>query len=221
LDKKLEAYYQKNRDQDAKAYKRDDGSWRPFNEVKGKVADSYFETTLRAIEKAYAAAIAPEEAPKAIIGDFAATLRFYPYVQKIEEQLRKQPGLVAELTTLSHQASSEYGLTAAQPLVDQWKMERSTYKISRSSTEDVLDRNEVFSLALNEWTKVRSPANGDITFFHLENKSSDVNKEALVEKVEQVQSLVADEAQRLLMVDLLKEMKAKNAISLEPVYQEG
>lgn len=220
VDRKLEEYYQKNRDKDAKAYKRDDGSWKPLAEVRESVANAYFANTLKAIEKAYAAAIAPKEAPQQMIGDFAATLRFYPYVKQTEEQLRKQPELAAQLTQqASTPSTSEELLEARKPLADQWKLERSAYQAARSTHEDVLDKAEVFSLAVNDWTQVRAPASGDVSFFHLERKGDDLDKNAVAERVTRVQQLLSDESQRLLMGQLLKEFQSKQAISLDYLNQ--
>lgn len=220
LDRQLEAYYLKIRENNSKDFQLEDKSWKPLSEVKATVANKYFEKTIQAIQQAYAAAIAPQPAPAEMIGDFAATLRFYSYVQHVEEKIRNQPALAAELTQEVEQSTSEKKSLGEQlSLADQWKMERMPYKATRSTVEGLVNKTEVFLLADGSWTKVHSPANGDLSFFHLERKGDEVDEKALNDKVSQVQRLLSDEAQQQLMRSLLQKIKSKQAISLDYLNQ--
>lgn len=220
LDKKLEAYYTKNRENDPEQYQLADKSWKPFSEVKQQVADHYFEKTLKAIRTSYAATIAPKTAPQELIGDFAATLRFLPYVQGIKDKLQKNPAAIDELTREPLKlTSTNSSLPEQTPLADQWKLVRNVYTTTRSNTDELVDQDELFTLADNSWTKVNTPANGDVNFFHLERKISEPDRKAVAENVAKARQLLSEDAQQKLMINTLKEIKTKNAISLDYLNQ--
>ncbi|MBA3814993.1 MAG: SurA N-terminal domain-containing protein, partial [Parachlamydiaceae bacterium] len=220
LDKKLEAYYKKIREADATEFQQADKSWKPLNEVKTEVAERYFEKTLKAIQTSYAAAIAPEKAPQKLINDYAATLRFFAYMQNAKNQMQKTSATMAELSSEPNQAiSNEGSLPEHMALEDQWKLVRNAYKTTRSDSDNLLDHSELFALADNSWTKVNAPANGDINFFHLDRKISEPDPKAVAKSVTKARQLLSTEAQQKLMMLTLKEIKTKNAISLEYLDQ--
>jgi len=220
LDKKLEAYYKKIREADPAEFQQADNSWKPLNEVKTQVAERYFEKTLKAIRSSYAAAIAPDKAPQELINDYAATLRFFAYMQNAKNQMQKNPEAIAELTREPNKAISTDGsLPEHMALGEQWKLVRNAYKTTRSDSDNLLDHSELFTLADNSWTKVNAPANGDINFFHLDRKISEPDPKAVAKSVTKAQQLLSADAQQKLMMLTLKEIKAKNAISLEYLNQ--
>lgn len=216
LNKQLENDYAKIREADPTEFQQEDKSWKPFNSVKTEVADRYFEKILKAIRTSYAAAIAPKKAPQELINDIAATLRFFPYMQNIRNQLQKNPAVIDELTQESHQGSpTAHSLAERVPLGNQWKIERKPYKTTRASSDDLLDHAALFKMADNSWTPVNAPANGDINFFHLDRKISEPDSKAVAENVSKARQLLSTDAQQKLMMLTLKEIKSKNAISLE------
>lgn len=216
LEKNLEAYYKKIREENAEEYQLADKTWKLLSEVRPQIADRYFEKTLAAIRSAYAAAIAPEKAPGEMINDFAATLRFYPYMQNMKDQLQKNSSLISELTTeLSEVNPAENIGLARESLADQWKLQHRAYKTTRSNPNDVLDQSTLFALSDNSWTKVNAPANGDINFFRIDRKISDPDSKTVAENVSKVRQLLSADAQQKLMLLTLKEIKSKNAISLD------
>lgn len=220
LEKKLEAYYLKIRDANPEEFQRIDKNWKPFTEAKDLVADRFFEKVLKAIRSSYASAIAPEKAPKDMIGDFAATWRFYSYMNGIKEKLQKNPTSIGEWTREPTKTpSSESTLVERTPLTEQWKLDRSSYKATRSSADDLLDKSELFALKEDSWTKVQVPANGDVKFFRIEHKINETNTKAIAENVAKARHLLSSDAQQRLMALTLNEIKAKNAISLEYLNQ--
>jgi len=42
-----------------------------------------------------------------------------------------------------------------------------------------------FTLSAGDWTEVNTPANGDLNFFHLANKSNSVTEKAIADSVSQ------------------------------------
>lgn len=220
LDKQLEAHYLKIRETDPKPFQKSDGNWKAFADVKEIVAERYSEKLLKAIQKNYALAIAPEAPPQQMIADYAATLRFFPYMKEMRAMLEKDP---SQASTLSHEASSVKSngdiLAAKPPLAEQWKPERSPYQTSRGSGEAILDHTTLFALDIGQWTKVNAPANGDINFFHLAKKGNTSSEKTLVANISQVQMLLSDDAQQKLMKDVLREIENKGAISLDYLNQ--
>lgn len=219
LDAKLEAHYLKIRDNSPGEFQRDDKSWKPFTEVKDLVADNYFEKVLQAIRSYYASKIAPNEAPQEMIGDFAATLRFLPYMNGVEEKLQKDPAAIDKWTRESAKiARATDSLPQSTPLADQWKLLRSPFKTTRSSADD-MDKTTLLALTDNSWSKVEAPANGDIKFMHVERKINDTDNKAIADNISIARRLLSSDAQQKLMNNTLKEIKEKNAISLEYMNQ--
>lgn len=220
LDNKLEAYYSKIREAHPELFQQEDKSWKPFNSVKTDVADKYFEKTLKTIQSAYAAAIAPNKAPEVLIGDFAASVRFLPYMQSMRNKLQKNPEKIAELTSEANKTvAAQNALPIHGDLADQWKLERNPYKINRSNADHILDHDDVFVLADNSWTKVNTPSNGDINFFRLDRKISEPDSKVVAENISKARMLLSTDAQQKLMMITLKEIKSKNAISLKYLDQ--
>lgn len=215
LDKQLEAYYAVMREDKPKEFQKEDGSWKAFADVKGVVSEKYFDKLLKAIRTSYTAA-APNQAPQEMIADYAATLRFYPYLKDTKEKLQQNPSLKATMTKAPAASKDQTSsLAARMPLVDQWKLERADYTNARSSGDTLLDQTSIFTLAEGDWTKVNTPVNGDLNFFHVLNKESIEADKAVSTSIAQARSLLSLDAQRRLMYHLLEQMKEKNAISLE------
>lgn len=213
LDKQLEAAYLKIRESDPASFKKGD-SWKSLDEVKDTVATRHFSKILDAIQSSYTAA--NPEATSKMIPDFAATLRFYPYVNALKVKLQNNPSEIAVLTKEANTSKTE---AKAASLADQWKLERSSYQTSRSKGDPVLDHLYVFNLTVGDWTKVNTPANGDLNFFHVAKKGNAAAEVAVAESVSQVRRLLGDDAQQKLMYHLLQEIKAKGAISLDYLKQ--
>lgn len=217
LDSKLEAYYLKIREENPFELQRDDKSWKPLTEVRDIIADKYFEQVLKAIHDVYAAAISPEQAPQTMLGDFAAAWRLYPHVHNVEEMLKKNPASIDEWTYIpaSSDASKGSVLSKETVLADQWKLERSPYKVTRSNADDLLDQGELYTLTENSWTKIQTPANGDIKFLHVERKINTANDNAIAQNIAEARQLLSSDVQQRLMNITLNEIKVKNAISLD------
>lgn len=212
LDRELEIHYEQIRDANTVDFQNADGSWKQFSEVEEKVAEKYFAKALKAIQE--------NSEQKSLPNDHAAVLRLSAYVKGIKEKIQKNP---AKAT--AYLRSSEAGivqkdkLPALKALEDQWKLEKETIEVSRAGESDAVEKGEVFALAKGAWTNVRTPPNGDIYFFQLQTKGVDgeiaLNSEDLLEK----QQVLSYEAQRHYMHKALKEIKEKNAISLEYLNQ--
>ena len=222
LDKNLEAYYIKIRESDPKDFQREDKSWKSFDEVKNIVADRYFEKTLKAIRSAYIASIAPQEAPQEMINEYTATLRFLPYVSLVKEKLEKSPTEAAAwIKPTSEVEKVENTLAAPVKLTDQWRLESIAYKTSRGSSDNLFDKSTLFALKEGSWTKVNSPADGNINFFYVKQREVNATEDKVLNTVGQTRFLLSNSAQQSLMDHLLKLMNDKKAISLAYLNQSS
>ena len=220
VDKQLEAYYATLREGDSKEFQKEDGTPKPFAEVKGVVTEKYFDKVLKAIRADYALAISNKSAEEQMIPDYAATLRLYSHLRDVKGKLEKNPALIATLTREPvHTKENTDSLPVQEPLADQWKLDRSGYQNARSSGDALLDHNDVFTLAVGDWTKVNAPANGDLNFFHVMNKGNATNDKAVATSITHARSLLSADAQQRLMYRLLSKIQGKGAISLEFMNQ--
>jgi hypothetical protein len=66
---------------------------------------------------------------------------------------------------------------------------------------------------------VSHSANGDLYFFQVESKGPAANHEKVIALVDKARDLLSDDAQQRLMGLLLREMKDRNALSLDYLNQ--
>jgi len=199
LDQSLEAQYPKIRDANAKDFKKEDGTWKPFAEVKDKVADHYYEKLLKAIQND-----AKEE--KTLTGDKSASLRFYAYMKDIQKKLKRGE----DASQLIKSADAKKSVN------NQWQIEKINYKTERSSDDRDIDTTEMFAINSNEWTDVHTPVNGDLYFFQLANRGdSSEDLTASYDAVHEAHAIISDDAQRNYTYAVVKKLKDSNAISLD------
>lgn len=214
VDRKLEAAYAKVRDQDPKAFKKEDQSWRDFEDVKEKVAELHFAKILDAIQSSYNAAVGADSKADKMIPDYAATLRFYPYVNDLKGKMQKDPSQAAALTKAPADGKAD-AKTTLSSLADQWKLERAPYKTARSGSDSALDHMYAFNLPGGEWTKVNTPANGDLNFFHVGSKGNGLTDKIVADNVAKARHILSDDVQQRLMYQVVQTIQEKGAISLD------
>lgn len=212
LDSELEKAYVKIREASPESFQKEDKSWKSFADVRDAVAERHFEKIFKAVQQDYASAIAPEKAPSVFLADYTASLRFYKHMRQAEESIKKSPEEIS-LFVVSEMPEEEAGtkLAPRQPLEAQWKLIREDYRIAKSGQAE--NKSDLFHLAANDWSKVNTPANGDINFVHLLKKEL-ANEERTAEKMTQIHGLISADAQRHYMRNLLKLLKEKEALSL-------
>lgn len=202
LDQMLEAHYQKVRDTNPGEYQNADKSWKPFAEVKDAVADQYFDKLLKAIQ-----AEAKEE--KKLTGDRSASLRLYAYMKEAQAKLQQGGQDAAALVRSKSEGTKPV-------LADQWKLEKSDYRIDRGSNSEGIDTAVIFAAPIDGWAAAQTPANGDISFFHVRSRESGSGDlTAYYDKMDQSHAILADDAQRNFMYRVVNLLKENKAISLD------
>ncbi len=169
---------------------------------------------LQAVKDYYTAVTTPEEKNKQMIADFAATVRLYPYMRGLREQFKADPSSIQENVEVQSLHGDE-ALTASVSLEEQWKVQQRPYSGDRSTPDLPMDEEEAFSLKAGEWTSVKKRANGNLSFFRVEEHKNEVDSAGVMEKVMRAQREMSFEAQDVYMKKLVAEMREKNALSLE------
>lgn len=210
VDKQLETYYKKVRESHPELFQNELKNWKPFSEVKNKVAELYYANIIDAIKQDYAKAIAPEKAPGVMLGDYAASLRFYSYMRNALEQLRQNPLSSSKIVLTSNDDASPRN--EQDKLSTQWKLEKEEVSINRGQSEKMKD---AFQLAAGEWTKVHHFPNGELSFFEVTKKGEMENGEEFHKKLNAIQLVLGDEAQQVYLRKLLDQIKTRKAISLD------
>lgn len=221
LDAELEKHYKKIRESATADYQKADKTWREFAEVSEKVADSYFAKLIEEIKKDYQANKAQlagiSEEPRIFTGDFAASHRFFAYVRKVKDAIMKDPeSAIPQYTATSKEVMKiEKGMDPLN-LADQWKLEKTGFKVERSGQGlPGVDKNIALSLPINEWSPIFAQANGEYTFFLVQEKGANLNISTQKEMIGKVQNLLSANAEKMLMIENLQVMTDKNALSLD------
>lgn len=214
LDKELEVQYVKMRERDPSQYKKPDGSWKSLDDVRDQVADQYFSKVRSAIEKDYTASIAPEKPPIVFLGDFLASLRLYSYMRKVRDELAKDSNNIQKWVMPEPEDKQSGELSKRASLQEQWKLIQTPYQGNRSDIHSDFNAKEIFAMNVGSWSKVNTPVNGDLNFFHMEKREAP-NDTAEMTKVNQLYRIAASDAQRIYAQKLLGQLKDKKALSVD------
>lgn len=216
LNRRLEKYYLATREQHPLLYQNEKKEWRPFKSVKELVANQYDEKVLLALEtvqKSLAGDTEQSEWSK----DQAASLRFYPYVEAIKKGLEENSTDVQQSINIAV-ASDEAAVDHVSPrpaLADQWKIEKKTVTFNRQTGENRIDHADAFGLGIDAWSTLKTPPNGDLSFYQVKGQgAAEFETAAVAEQMREMQFMLGAEAQRHLMRQVLQDLKSKNAISL-------
>lgn len=200
LDKKLEEAYPEVRKKDA-AFKTDN-DFKPFVQVKDLVGTYVFSDLLRSIEQV--AKREGENVDKKPSLDFYVGWRLFDYMKEAKEHIAKNP---QDLSLIGSDRVFEKDLSE-MPLEEQWKVRLATREIKRCDNS-ALNSEELFSLPEGSFSKVAVRA-GELSFFRVLKRVPQEN--ASFEKMMQGQQLLALDAKRHYMSELLNQIQEKGAI---------
>lgn len=213
-DRQLEKYYVAVREQSPLLYQKENKDWQPYQAVKELVGNQYFEKVFLALEEMHKNAF-PDQNKKTLSKDQAASLRFYAHLNKIKGDLEKGTPQAAQWIEVKNEEEEEKNPSSSSSLADQWKIEKKTVTFDRQSGEQTVKVTEAFELKPSAWSPLKTPPNGDLSFYQVINQGAEeVDPSVVAEQVREAQFLLGAEAQRHLMKQVLVELKNKNAISL-------
>jgi GcvH upstream region-like protein len=210
LNKKLEAYYQEVREKQPTDFQKEDKTWKPFQEVKAKVAELYYATVLKTLRSVYRE-LNPNS--KDVLDDIASSLRFYPYMKSFLTAGKKDSNQIASYLQPLKISESTQSLSPRASIEDQWKLVMNPYEAERGSEVAEINLTEAFKMPSDSWSSIQTPPNGDLSIFYLKSKEAVKNSAGVDQKISAARKQIADEAKRILMANVVKEIKDKGAIS--------
>lgn len=214
----LEKQYEKVREKNPKLFQNSDGSWKLFAQVQQQVAEAYYGPLLEAIKKNYYQDSSSKDIP--MINDYIASLRLYSYMNGLRDKFIKNPETIASFIQEKPAEVEVDKLPPAQPLANQWKITQSEYKVERNDSNALVQKDEAFALEKGDWSQLLFRPNGEITFFHLQDKGGKNDPAGLYEITMASHKHLSNEAQMILMSSKLQYMKEKDAISLSYLISE-
>lgn len=211
LDANLESFYTKTREAKEKNYRKEDGSWRPFKEVKEQIAEEYFSKILKSIKESYL--LQHEHKDKELSPDKAAAWRLYPYVRAVYEQFKEDKNGTEFAPQEKEATEAKEPFSFRKPLEKQWVLVKELLEAERGSVgEKETIPEEAFNLPQDSWSKIYTPSNGDLFFFYLDGKTTAVKAAETVEKTMAAQKLLGDEAKQSLLAELVAIMKEHSEV---------
>ncbi len=206
VESSLKAHYMKIRAAQPEKFQKADKTWKELGDVKDLVADSYFSTTLKSIQE-------QNGEKEKLTGSQAASKRLVTHVKAIKNHLEADPESMALYVKGEP--------TGNGALADQWKLERKSFKVDRSSQNEQINMVEALELPTNGWSDVIQAPNGALSFYQKLEVGKKGHETVMDSKLKQAQSLLAEEIQRVLAEQLIAEYKAKEAINLEYLDQSA
>ncbi len=180
LDEKLQNAYADVRKKDPAPFKLENGSWKPFSDVRDHIGSLVYADHLEQIS------------------DKELPLDQYP-AHRFAELMKN-----AQKTIKLQGDESLYLKTAGEPLIDQWAIVRQIKEIKRSDTT-TLSKAEMFTAAEGKWSPISTPENGDLAFFRLVKKGP--SEQTVADQVVKGQRHLGTDARRLLMHQVLVKME--------------
>ena len=219
-DRVLEKYYVANRGKDSSLYQNESLEWKPFQEVKGQVADQYFAKVLLALEAVAAQASGGDDGKFGTnlkFKDRSSALRFFPHLNKIKQAMEKDPASASHwIASKAKEEGPSSELSERSSLAGQWKIEKSEAAISRENPSKNVDTQEAFALAPDTWSSIKASPDGDLAFYQVKNESvTPLSFSELSKQTREIQEMLGAEAQRHLMRQVIAELKSKHALSLD------
>lgn len=227
LEQQLESFYQRTKEAKEKQFRRPDGSFKALREVKEQVAEDLFAKVLGAIrqDQALVSAQKSAETASAITNDRAASLRLYPYVRALYQQLLNQSGpekeaLEATFVEKPQENNAIEKLAPRQPLESQWALVMTAWEMARSHPQPSkevsgVDPHQAFSLAVEALSPLNDPPNGDLSFYRIVEKGTAEDLAAEVKLSSTAEQLLGNEAQRQLFKEVMAYLDEKKALSLD------
>jgi len=214
LREALEEHYLAIREESPEKYQTPSGDWKPFHDVRDLVAKDYFSDVLMAVQERV-------QSDDPLTVDDAARYRFSEWMQQAKESIMEDPEGSDWVRGDDDAERSLQDLSSRQDLGDQWKLVKSSYRLSYAGEKDErIDRSEVFALEEGRWSDVLTPIQGDITFFQLKEKGVQYDQDSLTKEVMIARHTIAWDAQRALMEKTLNQIDQKQPIALN-LFDQG
>lgn len=197
LDQKIEKSYPDVRGKDPEMFRKEDGTWKSFREVKDKIGTKIYADLLKAIAEDYEQATGKEAKDTP---DFYVAHRFHRYMRDTKKQLEANPENPA-LVRLAPPSFDDEAPRASPEA--QWQLVKNTTDIKRSSKEAAA-KEDLFKLTAGNWSSVTA-SQGTLSFCRIvERPSKDAD---IQEEISKGHQRLAIDAKRCLMQKVLAEIE--------------
>ena len=202
LDQRLEDAYVDVRKKESRPFQQTNGQWKPFKEVKDQVGKALYSDLLKTIEENYREefGVLPGKAGELPLA-FYSNARLLPLMKEIKHQLQKNTEDSAWIKQDSTKTS----------IATQWLIEK-TESIMERATSVPFSKDDLFALGPQEWSPVKIGEKGALAFYFVKEKG--ISSQAPIDSVEQGHQILAFDAKRDLMLQLLQKIDDKKAINL-------
>lgn len=202
LDEKLQKFHKSAQAATPGSFQNEDGSFKDFSSVKNQIGAFVYKDLLEAIEKDFVKGggklkIGPQKEPL----EFYATHRFYHFMRESKEDVEKKG-----LESIYLQQNHLYHLESKKEVV---KRKQKTPWASE----------EIFAMSENAYSPVHVASNGEMSFYQVVKKL-EVEDEELLEEVKKGQQLMAQDAKRHLMQEILALLESTDSIHLEKIVDK-
>lgn len=214
-DKQLKQQYEQIRDKYPDEYKNSDDTWKSFDSVADSVVGRVYAPLVKEMGNHFIGGLIPADDNKNLSMSRAASLRFLQHVTDAKASLESGAKDEALITQTEESGGAANEVPPRKPLSDQWKLTTKAYSMKRSSQDTTLDKQEALSMNAGDWSKVYTPANGDIYFFAAKSRSHDADEKTLAGQVYTMHRLLGYDAQRNLAEDLLALMQERKAFNID------
>ncbi|MCP5490070.1 MAG: hypothetical protein H7A42_03010 [Chlamydiales bacterium] len=212
LDTHLEKEYQKLRALNPTPFKTEKEEWKPFHQVQNEVGRMVYKNILQDIDqKVTQVGVTVDQNRFTDLNGFYPKYSLYRYMQAAESDIRTK-GATSSYLAKAELSPVEGKLSSRTPLEDQWKLTLET-KVYKNSEKSPWFDESLFAMVEKGWSSVKALSDGKLSFFQLQEKQ--VPEETYLQEIKQGRQVLSLEAQRFLMVELLEELKAKDAIHLQ------
>jgi len=210
LDKTLEASYPRQKQQKPSAFIKENGEFKPFQEVKDQLIEGNFQDLFQKLDqkKEELQVELPAYCNWADKNEARSAVRFYDAVDDIRKKCATNPGAVADLIFSKERAQHD-------PLVEQFKLAEITARAVRGEEAPALDVNVAFKTDVQALSPVNFSLKSGPVFFKVLSKGTLPADEAVFEKIFEVKAMLGQELKGRYTKILVADMQAKQALSLQ------
>jgi GcvH upstream region-like protein len=213
VDKTLEAYYMSMRDKESLTFKREDGRYKLFADVRTQVAEFYFAPVLKAIYDDAILAEGKEGAPEKPNFDYCSVRRFSRYARDVRKLLIAKPEMEAQLVRpAKEQDETDVLLIAQEDLKEQWKLQRNKETVERSQVASNSSIAKAFDMDVDTWSETKAMNNSRPLFFKVEEKAIGDVGAWIDQAVNVAYRQLAYEKERALAEEILTQHKLKLSV---------
>ena len=196
LEERLEEVYPDARKKNPTYYQLAKGGWKPVREVKDQVGRHMFNDLMMSIEKNYQEEMGPLPGKSGELPlQFYANYRLFSHMQDAAQDLNKW--VVCEEDKDS--------------FLDQWRLVKSERTVKRSDRLSI-PKEEMFALKPQQWSPIKVGTGGSLAFFQVLEQNA-VDEVAHV-KIAEGHQILAMDARRKLMMELISMIEQKKSIEL-------